>query len=82
VGLIDLSLLERHADIRRFAKQLIAPSMRCDVVIDQRQISLNDLLRESPIDWHGVALDQPDWSAWSRSFASRSGTSATASVCT
>ena len=65
----DWSLLEHHADIHRFVQHLIALRMRRDVVIDQRQLSLNDLLRESSIDWHGVALGQPDWSASSRSFA-------------
>ncbi|MCP9818820.1 glycogen debranching protein GlgX [Synechococcus sp. Cruz-9H2] len=65
----DWSLLERHADVHRFVKQLVAARMHRDVVIDQRRLSLNDLLRESRIDWHGVALDQPDWSESSRSFA-------------
>jgi glycogen operon protein len=45
--------------------------MRRDIVVHQRQVSLNDLLLESHIEWHGVALHEPDWSETSRSFALR-----------
>lgn len=65
----DWSLLERHADVHRFVKLLITARMQREVVIDQRRMSLNDLLRESRIDWHGVAVGQPDWSESSRSLA-------------
>jgi glycogen operon protein len=65
----DWSLLERHADVHRFVKLLIAARMQREVVVDQRRMSLNDLLRESRIDWHGVAVGQPDWSESSRSLA-------------
>ena len=32
-------------------------------------MSLNQLLREANKAWHGVKLDQPDWSNWSHSVA-------------
>jgi len=32
-------------------------------------MSLNELLRQSIKSWHGIRLDQPDWSSWSRSLA-------------
>ncbi|MFS6825806.1 hypothetical protein [Cyanobium sp. ATX-6F1] len=65
----DWSLLERHGDIHRFVKALIAHRMRRDIVIDQRHVSLNDLLAESVIEFHGVAVQEPDWSEASRSFS-------------
>ncbi len=65
----DWSLLERHGDIHRFVKALIAHRMQRDIVIDRRHVSLNDLLAESVIDFHGVTLDEPDWSEASRSFS-------------
>ncbi|MGB7564013.1 MAG: glycogen debranching enzyme, partial [Prochlorococcaceae cyanobacterium] len=65
----DWSLLERHRDIHRFVKALIAHRMQRDIVIDQRHVSLNDLLAESVIEFHGVTLDEPDWSEASRSFS-------------
>jgi glycogen operon protein len=32
-------------------------------------MSLNQLLRQAKVAWHGVKLDQPDWSPQSRSIA-------------
>jgi isoamylase len=71
ISWFDWTLLERHPDIHRFVKELIAHRMRRDIVVGQRQVSLNDLLLNSPIEWHGVALHQPDWGESSRSFAVR-----------
>ncbi len=71
ISWFDWSLLERHADLHRFVKELIAHRMRRDIVVGQRQLSLNELLLNSPIEWHGVELHQPDWSESSRSFALR-----------
>jgi isoamylase len=69
ISWFDWTLLEHHRDIHRFVKELIAHRMRRDIVIDQVRASLNDLLRESRIEWHGVSLHQPDWSEASHSFA-------------
>jgi glycogen operon protein len=33
------------------------------------ELSLNELLRRAEIDWHGVRLEQPDWSDESHSLA-------------
>jgi glycogen operon protein len=65
----DWQLLDRHSDVRRFVKALIAFRQRRDVVADGATISLNQLLERADITWHGVALDQPDWSDHSRSLA-------------
>jgi glycogen operon protein len=66
---LDWALLERHRDLHRFVKALIAFRMRRDVVVDRVQLSLNRLLREAHIEWHGVALGCPDWSERSHSLA-------------
>jgi len=71
ISWFDWSLLERHAPLHRFVKELIAHRMRRDIVIGQRQLSLNDLLLKSHIEWHGVALHEPDWGEDSHSFAVR-----------
>jgi len=71
ISWFDWNLTGRHADIHRFVKELIAHRMRRDIVVGQRQLSLNDLLMESHIEWHGVALHQPDWGESSRSIAVR-----------
>ncbi|MBV8189452.1 MAG: glycogen debranching protein GlgX [Alphaproteobacteria bacterium] len=65
----DWRLLERHADIHRFVKELIALRRRRDVTTEGRALSLNELVREARIEWHGVALGRPDWSDHSHSIA-------------
>jgi glycogen operon protein len=65
----DWRLLERNRDVHRFVKSLIAFRMRRDVAIDQPRLTLNELLRRARIEWHGVALDRPDWSDFSHSLA-------------
>jgi len=71
ISWFDWTLLDRHPDIHRFVKELIAQRMRRDIVVNRRQVSLNDLLLKSLIEWHGVALHEPDWGEFSRSMALR-----------
>jgi isoamylase len=59
----DWSLLERHADVLRFAKLLIARRLLRDVENEQRRVSLSQFIRDSNKAWHGVKLNQPDWGA-------------------
>jgi glycogen operon protein len=65
----DWALLERHADVHRFVKALIAFRQNRDVVTEKQKLSLNELLRRARVEWHGVALHQPDWSDQSHSLA-------------
>jgi glycogen operon protein len=69
ISWFDWSLLERHADIHRFVKALNRFRQRRDVVAEMTGLSLNQLLRRAPIEWHGVALKRPDWSDHSHSLA-------------
>jgi isoamylase len=66
---IDWGQLERHADIYRFARMLIAYRRRRDCASKGDRLTLNDLLNRARIDWHGVQLHQPDWSEHSHSLA-------------
>jgi glycogen operon protein len=65
----DWSLLKQHAEIYRFVKALNAFRQRRDVVMEGGRLSLNQLLQRAKIEWHGVALNQPDWSEHSHSLA-------------
>jgi glycogen operon protein len=65
----DWSLLERHAGMHRFVKVLSQYRQRRDVVTESATLTLNQLLDRSKIDWHGVALNRPDWSEHSHSLA-------------
>ena len=69
ISWFDWSLLERHGDIHRFVKALNRFRQRRDVVAEMTAPSLNQLLRRAPIEWHGVALNHPDWSDHSHSIA-------------
>jgi glycogen operon protein len=63
------SLLEKHADVHRFVKVLLARrGMRNEEPQRQRK-SLDQLIREARKAWHGVKPLQPDWSDGSHSLA-------------
>jgi isoamylase len=66
---LDWRLLERHGDIHRFVKELNGFRHRLDVVAQGRTLSLNQVLRQARIEWHGVQLGRPDWSYHSHSLA-------------
>jgi glycogen operon protein len=69
VSWFDWTLVERHADLHRFVKLLAGFRQRRDVVFAGHGLSLNRLLERAHIEWHGVALGQPDWSDSSHSLA-------------
>jgi glycogen operon protein len=65
----DWTLLEKHADIHRFVKLLLARRLLRDVTHELERTSLTDLIAHANKSWHGVKLNQPDWSQNSRSIA-------------
>ncbi|HMK37943.1 MAG TPA: glycogen debranching protein GlgX [Bacteroidota bacterium] len=69
LGWFDWSLTEEHADVHRFLKLLMARRLLRDTEPDEERTSLNRLLREADTSWHGVRLNQPDWSDSSHSVA-------------
>jgi glycogen operon protein len=69
ISWVDWSLLERHAGLHRFVKELNAFRQRRDVVAEADKLSLNQLLQRAKIEWHGVVLNRPDWSEHSHSLA-------------
>jgi glycogen operon protein len=65
----DWTLPNRHADMHRFVRLLIARRLMRDVEYERRRISLNQMLCDGTKAWHGVKLEQPDWSSGSHSLA-------------
>jgi isoamylase len=65
----DWALVEKHADVHRFAQLLISRRLLRDDEHERRRVSLNSLLKEAHKAWHGVKLAQPDWSDGSHSLA-------------
>jgi glycogen operon protein len=66
---MDWGLLEKHADMHRFVKLLNARRLLRDVEAERQRKSLDQFLREALKVWHGVKVEQPDWSDWSHSIA-------------
>jgi glycogen operon protein len=65
----DWRLVERHTDVHRFVKMLNEFRLRRDVVGMPASLTLNKLLSDAPLHWHGVHLDRPDWGDESRAIA-------------
>lgn len=58
----DWTLLEKHADVQRFVRLLCARRRQREIANERERISLSTLLRDAQKAWHGVKLNQPDWS--------------------
>ena len=72
IGWFDWSLLERHPDIHRFTRLLIAARlMQGDTIVGN--LTLNQFLGQARLEWHGVRLGAPDWSHESHSIALTAG---------
>lgn len=69
ISWFDWTLLSQHADVHRFVKLLVARRLMRDVEHERRRVSLSQWLRDAQKAWHGVKLEQPDWSHYSHSLA-------------
>jgi len=69
ISWFDWSLLNQYSHIHRFTKQLIALRLNRDLPIERLDMTLNELLRQQKIDWHGVRLSSPDWNQDSHTLA-------------
>ena len=65
----DWTLLQKHADVHRFVTLLNARRLLRDVEREHQRMSLPHLIRQANKAWHGVKLNQPDWSPNSHSIA-------------
>jgi glycogen operon protein len=61
ISWFDWTLVDKHADLLRFVKQIIALRLNRNLSINRHDISLRELLRQQPVNWHGVKLNSPDW---------------------
>jgi len=65
----DWSLLEKHADVHRFVKLLLARRLLRDSTAELERTCLSQLLATANLAWHGAKFEQPDWNDWSHSLA-------------
>ena len=77
ISWFDWSLVQKHQELLRFVKMLINQRLMRDSTKEEYAMSLQQLLDQRLITWHGVKLNAPDWSDQSHSIAftvqSRSG---------
>lgn len=69
ISWLDWSRVQKHADVHRFVKLLIARRLLRDLGPERQRMSLNMMLRQANKAWHGVKLNQPDWGDGSHSLA-------------
>jgi isoamylase len=65
----DWTLVAKHADVHRFVTLLSTRRPLRDLQPHSQCESLNQLLREATIAWHGATLNRPDWNSDSHSIA-------------
>lgn len=71
ISWMDWSLAEKHADVRRFVRLLTQRRVLRDVGPERERKSLQELIGKAIRSWHGVKLNDPDWSDQSHSIAIR-----------
>jgi glycogen operon protein len=69
VSWFDWSLVEQHADLRRFVKHLIQLRRCFARKTDKSAVTLTAFLSQAQTQWHGVKLNRPDWGETSHSLA-------------
>src|SRR5262249_59923673 len=57
----DWSLVEKHADVYRFVKLLLARRLLRDVTHEEQRVSLTQFIQQANKAWHGVNLNHPDY---------------------
>jgi glycogen operon protein len=57
----DWTLVEKHADVRRFCKLLIEARLHLRAWEGAEPRTLNELLRRTRVEWHGPRLFDPRW---------------------
>jgi len=66
---LDWSLLEKHGDVHRFVKELIAVRQHFDSVRIDPGLTLGELIRQAKIRLHGTRMGAPDLSHDSHTLA-------------
>src|SRR5262249_20808913 len=65
----DWNLVRQHAGLHRFVQLLTKRRALRKLDGEGQRLSLNQFLRRASKAWHGVKLQQPDWSQQSHSLA-------------
>jgi glycogen operon protein len=69
ISWFDWTLVEKNADVHRFVSLLSEKRLLRTLEPERQRETLNQVLRRATRAWHGVKLNQPDWSDQSHSLA-------------
>ncbi|HEV3238420.1 MAG TPA: glycogen debranching protein GlgX, partial [Gemmataceae bacterium] len=69
ISWFDWSLLSKHADVQRFVTLLIERRSLRDMTHERQRLSLDSMIQQANKAWHGVKVNQPDWSDSSHALA-------------
>jgi len=69
ISWFNWNLVNEHADLLRFTTLLINRRLLRDLSAERERKSLSRLLHAANKGWHGVKLNQPDWTDHSHSLA-------------
>lgn len=69
INWFDWSLVSTRTVVHRFVKLLIEKRLLRDPDPERQRLSLTQLISKGITGWHGVKLNQPDWSYGSHSIA-------------
>ncbi|HSI33245.1 MAG: glycogen debranching protein GlgX [Phycisphaerae bacterium] len=69
IAWFDWSGLERHADVLRFVRTMIAQRVQRPDEHEKKRLTLNQVIAGATCHWHGTELNQPNWDDWSRTIA-------------
>jgi glycogen operon protein len=58
----DWTNLQRHPELHRFVSLICARRSQRNPDHERQRCSVNQMLRDAKKTWHGIRLDQPDWS--------------------
>ena len=65
----DWTELEKHTELHRFTRLLLRLRSMRDLGRKEGDLTLNEILGQARISWHGLKLNEPDWSEESHSLA-------------
>jgi glycogen operon protein len=65
----DWDLPKKYASLFRFVKILLAYRLQRDSSKEEFSMKLKQLIEQATVTWHGVELNNPDWSENSHSIA-------------
>jgi glycogen operon protein len=54
ISWFDWTLLDKHPDIHRFAQHFIRLRLTSERAVEDVRLTLNELLQQAQIDWHGA----------------------------